>query len=775
MVTHSIPPDDPSPIVRVLFVEDQAAEAELAVNYLKRAGLQCNSLRVETEATLRRALSEFRPQIILSDFSLPQFDGPSALSIAHEVAPEVPFLFVSGTIGEDRAIDALHSGAVDYVLKTNLARLAPAVRRALNEAAVQREKARQQAHITHLDRVLRMLSGVNALVVRIRDRAELMRETCRLAVSVGGYATAIVCAKMPAVPLIQPVAWSGINEDVTAALLRVIKDSASQPTSIIGRVIKSAEVFVCNDTVDLDATANFSALMVESGLLSIVALPLVVDGTAVGVLLLTARESGTVGEDELRMLREVAGNLSFALQYLQQDNKVRFLSHFDPHTGLAKRPLFCERVSRLLAHPAGRRSRYAVAVIDVERLSLINDSFGRRTGDLLLHHIADRLKRRFPQTECIAHFAGGTFAVVRDVGVRTGEDMLAGAREHAVALFGEPFMIEHREIPVSVRSGFAVYPEHGKDADTLVQNAEAALRSARASGERQLHYSAEKHSEMMGRLALEHKLRLALERRQFELYYQPKVNVITRRIQGVEALLRWRDPDAGLVSPAAFLPVLESTGLIVDVGEWVIQQAALDCQQWTRNGLPSVRVAVNVSPTQLRLPDFAPAFLRAIRGWSTTVAGLDVEITEGSLNEDSAAEVKKLRLLRNAGVKIAIDDFGTGYSSLSRLAGMPIDTLKIDRSFVKQVPEDASGKLLVRTIIALARGFGMTTVAEGVETQEQLDFLWQSNCDQSQGYLHSKPVPHDEFASLLQNGRGRLILPAEVEPHADAPAAGGVS
>jgi diguanylate cyclase (GGDEF)-like protein len=484
------------------------------------------------------------------------------------------------------------------------------------------------------------------------------------------------------------------------------------------------------------------------------ALPLNVDNTAIGVLFLAARDAGAISEAELRMLREVSGNLSFALQYLQQDTKVKFLSHFDPQTGLAKRSLFCDRVSRQLAHPAGRRSRYAVVVIDVERLSLINDSFGRRTGDLLLQHVADRLKRRFPQTENIAHFGGGTFALIRDVGTHSGEELLGTAREHAVALFGEPFVIEEREIPVAVRSGFALFPDHGKDASTLVQNAEAALRSARQSGARQLYYSAEKHSEMVGRLALEHKLRVALERRQFELHYQPKVNVITRKLEGVEALMRWRDPDAGLVSPAAFLPLLESTGMIVDVGEWVIQQAAADCQQWLKDGLPPVRIAVNIAPVQLRLPDFAPSFLKAVSGWSSAAAGLDIEITEGALNEDSEAEVKKLRMLRSVGIRIAIDDFGTGYSSLSRLSSLPIDTLKIDRSFVRPLAEDPSARILVKTVISLARAFNLDTVAEGVETQEQLDLLWQLGCQQSQGYLHSKPVPASELVALLERGKG---------------------
>ena len=757
--------------VRILFVEDVADEAALSLAQLKRAGLPCLARRVETEPDLRSAIEEFQPTVILSDFSLPKFDGMAALTVARELCPHVPFIFVSGTIGEERAINALLCGAADYVLKSNPARLAPAVKRALDDVEARKQREAQQAHITRLDRVLRMLSGVNALVVRIRDRTELLRETCRLAVSVGGYSTAIVTAKTPGTFAFQPVAWSGVNDKMTEALRAVVAESATRPTSIIGRVVQSGTPFVCNDSTDLDATVNLNTLMVKAGMCSLVALPLSIDNTAVGVLLLVARDPGAISEEELRMLREVSGNLSFALQYLQQDTKVRFLSHFDAQTGLAKRSLFCERLSRVLAHPAGKRSRHVVVVIDIERLSLINDSFGRRTGDLLLQYVAERLKQRFPRTEELAHFGGGTFAVMSEIGTRSRDDMMQVGREHAEVLFGAPFMIEGREIPVAVRSGFAMFPEHGTDANGLVQNAEAALQTARASGERQIHYSPERHSELVARLALEHKLRLALEKRQFELHYQPKVNVITRRIQGVEALIRWRDPDAaGLVSPAAFLPLLEATGLIVEVGEWIIQQAASDCQQWLRAGLPPVRIAVNIAPMQLKLPDFAPQFLKAIHGWSTVASGLDVEITEGALNEESGAEVKKLRLLRSTGVKIAIDDFGIGYSSLSRLSSLPIDTLKIDRSFIAPVPQDAQGRVLVKTIISLAKAFGLTTVAEGVESQDQLDFLWQAGCDQSQGYLHSKPVTVHEFAALLEYGKGSVILPAEPPALANAKA-----
>jgi diguanylate cyclase (GGDEF)-like protein len=731
--------------VRLLFVEDEKLEVELATRQLNHDGLAHESLRVETEEQLRDSLRAFSPDLILSDFSLPRFDGMSALQIVQEVAADVPFIFLSGTIGEERAIGALRSGAVDYIIKGNLARLAPAIRRALEEAAVRRERRRQEAQIARLNRVLQMLSGINGLVLRIRNHAELLNEACRFAERTGGYSAALVVLRSTGTARIHVAARAASSESVADALVEAMSLPGPR-RELVDRALERGADFTLRD---------------EGG--ALIALPLLVDRTAIGVLLLAATDPSAVSGEEMLMLRELAGNLSFGLQYLQTDTRMRFLSHFDPQTALARRSLFCERVQRSLAAADGGRKRYAVAVVDIERLGAINTSFGRRTGDLLLQHVADRLKRRFPATEEVAHFGGGTFGIVRNVtrpGVHRIEDLLPQIQEHALALFGEPFELEGRSIPVGARVGLALYPEDGRDAATLVQNAEGALQDARSAGEKHFHYRADKHSEAVAKLELEHRLRVALEKRQFELYYQPKVDVVTRRIQGVEALLRWNDPQRGLVSPAVFLPLLESSGLIVDVGRWIIERAAQDCREWRAAGLPPTRVAVNIAPAQLRQPEFAVEFLAHVGSWADARCGLDVEITESALHEDCGHEIRQLGLLRRQRIKVAVDDFGTGYSSLSRLSVLPVDTLKIDRSFVSNLGS-ASGKTLVRTIISLAKAFKLTTVAEGVETQEQLDVLWHMSCDQSQGFLHSKALPRDEFAVLLAHGRGNMIHAAE--------------
>jgi diguanylate cyclase (GGDEF)-like protein len=738
--------------IRILLLEENAEHAELVFQHLRTQGIRFVSHCVDTEPAMREALSTFQPNVVLSDFGLPRFDGLSALNVALELAADVPFIFVSGTIGEEQAIEALRRGAVDYVMKTNLSRLGPAVTRALAEAAARRQIAR-------LSRVLRMLSGINGAVVRIRERPELFSEACRLAVAVGGYAMAMVLLKKPGRRRIEPIAWSDAGGRGAALIRNSIVESAARENSTINTLLRTGAPFVCNDTDHLPAEQDMKRILGEAGLRSLVAIPLTIDHTTVGILILAALPAGALSDEELQMLREVAANLSFALRYLQKARTVRFLSHFNPHTGLARRALFCERVARLLA--SGHR--LAVAVVDIEQLSVINDSFGRHTGDGLLQHVAERLRRHFHDTERLAQFSGGTFAVSVDVdGDLTG--IMSTLHAHLAAVFGRPFELADQPIPVSAKSGVALHPEDGQDANALVQNAEAALRNARTTGQKQLSYSARQHVQDKARLALEHRLRVALERRQFELYYQPKVSVKTRRLEGVEALIRWNEPDTGIVSPGAFLPLLESTGLIVDVGEWVFEQAVRDCQHWQQHGLPSVRIAVNVSPVQLRHQDFVRRFFDICASLAQIGCGLDIEITEGLLQANSAAEVGKLKSLRETGVRIAIDDFGTGHSSLSRLAELPIDILKIDRTFTSRLASSGSGRSVVRTILALARSFELTVVAEGVETQEELRVLTQLGCDQVQGFLLAKPMRRDELTAVLEKGQGRLILPAERGP-----------
>ena len=728
--------------LRILIVEDVPAEAEIAAYHLKSAGLACTMRRVEREDEFREALMHWHPNVVLSDFTLPQFDGMEALEIAARLAPDIPFVFLSGTIGEERAIKALKCGAVDYVLKSNPARIGPAVRRALEEVEQRRARRAAEHHAQHLSRVLQMLSGVNAAVVRIANREKLLNEACRLAHRTGGYSFAFVALIDPGTGTARPVAWAGEN---VQELHDVVFSVNEEDTSVTATVLRTGEATI---SAFVPTAANFDPTdTILSATQAFACLPLKVDGTTVGALMFGARPGVEMDDEELRLLGEVASNLSFAIQYLDKQDEVRFLSYFDSLTGLAKRALFCERVGRAIGAHDSEPIRASVLVFDIEQLSTLNDAFGRHVGDLLLQCVADRLKDRLHGTDRAAHLSGGTFAAL--CATEPGNE-LRQLRAQMGELFSEPFVIQGRQIPVSVRSGIAIYPENGRDAATLVQNAEAALKTAKAGDEKMLRHKPGMNTALAERLAVEHRLRVALDRNQFVLHYQPKVSLITGRIVGVEALLRWMDPVRGLMAPNAFLSILESTGLIGTVGEWAVRQAAEDCVRWASLNFPPVRAAVNAAPVQLRRRDFASkvidaaALLDAQRGW-----GLDIEITEGALLDDASWTLRTLRVLRGAGVRIAIDDFGTGYSSLSRLSQLPVDTLKIDRSFTSKLPANEAGCTVVSTIIGLARAFNMSTVAEGVETRQQLAFLQRAGCSESQGYLHSRPIPAAELELLL--------------------------
>ncbi|TLZ48209.1 MAG: diguanylate cyclase, partial [Gammaproteobacteria bacterium] len=593
------PPHEPArrPL-RVLLVEDSPSDAELTKWRLQQGGYACTCECVVNEAEMRSALRTGSPDLILSDFSLPGFDGMSALAIARAEAPGVPFIFLSGTIGEERAIEALKCGAIDYVLKSNPKRLVPAIQRALDEAALRRKNQAAEQHVARLAVVLQTLSAINSALVRIQNRDEALAETCRLAHRIGGYPLTMVALLNPATRMARPIGWAGYDflEQPWEEFPVAVHESGD--TSLMGRVIRSGEAVLCEDIATYADVIQAREALSAAGIRSLACLPLRVDNTPVGALLCGTRSPTVIAQDEWLLLVELASNLSFALQYLDKQNAVHFLSYFEPLTGLAKRALFCERLTRLQARRSGSPPRLAVTVFDIAHLRVINDSLGRHSGDRLLQCVADRLKTRFPDTEHIAHLGGGTFACVNALRENdTGE--LRTLHDELMRLFTEPFRIDGRDVVAEIKGGVACYPQGNIEPHDLVQNAEAALKEAKTSGERYLHHRVEMNAELARRLGMEQRLRAALETDQFRLYYQPKITLRNGRVAGVEALLRWQDPETGLVAPAVFLPLLESAGLMTAAGTWVIRQAASDCRAWRLQGLPPLRVAVNVSPPEL--------------------------------------------------------------------------------------------------------------------------------------------------------------------------------
>jgi len=401
-------------------------------------------------------------------------------------------------------------------------------------------------------------------------------------------------------------------------------------------------------------------------------------------------------------------------------------------------------VAQFMRSAAGGGHKLALFLIDVERFKNINDSLGRPAGDALLRQVAEWLTRNAGDANLVARVGADHFAAVLPE-VKQGGDVARLLEKWMTAFLEHPFRLNDAVLRIAAKVGIALFPDDGSGAETLFRNAEAALKKAKASGDRYLFHTQTMTESVAGKFTLENQLREALDKGEFVLHYQPKVSLASGKLTSAEALIRWNDPRTGLVPPGRFIPILEETGLIYDVGRWALRQAIEDYLRWRAAGLPAVRIAVNVSPLQLRNRGFVAEIREVIGTDAHAPAGLELEITESLIMADVKHNIASLKAIRDMGVHIAIDDFGTGFSSLAYLAKLPVDTLKIDRSFVIDMTAGPEGLALVSTIINLAHSLKLKVVAEGVETEEQSRLLRLLNCDEMQGFLFSKPVPGEIF------------------------------
>jgi len=606
------------------------------------------------------------------------------------------------------------------------------------------ERKLAERRIAQLQRVQAMLSGINTLIVRVHDRAELFKEACNIAVASGGFAMAWIGLLDRGLLEIVPVASVGATE----ALLTCIEEGLSMTDANAARspavmVIREKHCVVVND---LHSNANSVAapIYAAAAICSFAILPLIVADEAVGVLALYANERDFFHADELTLLTELAGDIAFAIDHIEKRERLEYLAFYDPLTGLANRALFLDRVSQCLRTAANEGHTLALILIDLERFKNVNDSLGRPAGDELLRQVADWLTQRVGDSSRLARIGADHFAVVLPV-VSPESDPAKLIEATLQAFLKHPFLWQGASYRLTAKTGVALFPIDGAGAETLFGNAEAALKKAKTGGDPYLFYTHAMRDTAAGRLSLESQLRQALEQEQFVLHYQPKINLATGKIMGAEALIRWNDPKTGLVPPNRFIPILEETGLINEVGRWALQRAVGDYLCWRRAGLSAVPIAVNVSPLQLGSRGFVREIEKIIGADPLAAGGLELEITESLIMADVKHSVASLEKIRSMGVTIAIDDFGTGFSSLSYLAKLPINTLKIDRSFVADLATARGSGMLVAMIINLAHSLKLTVVAEGVETVEQSGMLRELGCDNVQGYLYSKPLPGAVF------------------------------
>jgi diguanylate cyclase (GGDEF)-like protein/PAS domain S-box-containing protein len=856
--------------IRILLVEDVPEEAQLLLRECTRGGLQVESCRVDSLMGLRTELARFRPDVILSDNTMPGFGGDAALALARERAPETPFIFVSGTIGEEKAVEALQHGAADYIVKSNLLRLVPAIRRALAEAAerrarVQAENARrlleqrllsiaeatrewlwerdsqhtytfcsaavqtilgyppvavvgrsvfdflaaedharareafgqprrrhgewqnevlrwrhqdgslrwlessaavildsnghvtgyrgadrdvteriqQQDRIALLTRMHAVLSGINAAISRSTERNLFFRDVCRIAIECGQFGMAWLGLCDTEQSTLHAVAWHGLGRDnlpEADTALSCIADAA------LADAMRQGQLRIVHRVDQAGSHLPLMRQALAMGCSSVALLPLMRNGRAAGVLALYADETALRADEELKLLRDLNADISYGIEHLAQAEQLAFASSYDSLTGLANRPLFFDRLAQTIAKRSPDLARLGVIVLDLQRFRFINSTVGRAGGDQLLKTVAARMQKIFPGS-MLARISGDRFAAAT-----TDLDLAFVLESWVIANLVKPVRIDGVELHPTIKLGIALYPLDGDNAETLFKNAEAALQRAKDTSDPYVFYSPEMNAQVARRVHLEARLRRAVAKQALVPYYQPKVDLRTRQIVGLEALLRWNDPELGPLAPADFIPLLEETGLILEVGWSLFEQVARDINVWRRHTPNTVRVAVNVSSVQLRQKDFVPTAFTVLHEAGGQASRIDLEITESLTMQDTESVVAKLQELRAAGMRVTMDDFGTGYSSLSQIARLPLDAVKIDRSFVGQLTEKPEAKMIVSTIVGLAKTLNIVAIAEGVELDEQYDVLRRQGCQQAQGYLFSRPVPAADMQAILMRG-----------------------
>lgn len=422
-------------------------------------------------------------------------------------------------------------------------------------------------------------------------------------------------------------------------------------------------------------------------------------------------------------------------------------AYHDALTNLANRRLFMDRLTQALTRVQWHKRIVSVLFLDLDHFKSINDALGHSVGDLLLQAVAGRLTTCVRQGDTVARLGGDEFAIALADVARTSD--IPKVAQKIIDTLSRPYVLEGRELFITTSIGICIYPDDAQDAETLVKNADVAMYRAKKHGRNNYqHYSPDMNAQAFERLAIETSLRHALEGEEFFLEYQPQVDIETGRIIGYEALVRWRHPDLGVMPPGKFIPLAEESGLIVPIGEWVLRSACAQNKAWQAAGFPPIRVAVNVSPRQLRHESLLGAVGRALRETGLHPNWLELELTE-SIMQDADEAIRLLSQLQAIGVQIAIDDFGTGYSSLNHLKRYPIHKLKIDQSFVRDVTHDPHDRAIVTAIIALAHSLNLKAIAEGVETEEQLAYLRSLKCDEAQGYFLGRPMPAQNATKLL--------------------------
>jgi diguanylate cyclase (GGDEF)-like protein/PAS domain S-box-containing protein len=605
----------------------------------------------------------------------------------------------------------------------------------------------QEHKIARLSRIQAVMSGINSAILRTQDRDRMLAEACTIAADEGAFHIAWI-GLLDDQGHFQPGAWAGKGSEFMAAISQPHGRVPSSEVGVARRAVATGKSVFENDITRSPGIDPVRAEAVARGCRAAIALPLRAGQEVAGVMVLYASEKDVFDDEEVRLLEELAGDVSFALTFIAQREKVDYLAYYDSLTGLPNRSLLFDRLGRQVAAAERDQARVALMLVDVSRFRLVNESLGRQAGDQLIRAIAERIKASVREEDTVARMDADRFAVVVSGRWSTWElSQMIESRSQSV--FGPPFALGGEDLRIAATVGAAIWPADAKEPEALLANAEAALRNAKQQKAALLFYSPEMNASVAESLRIETRLRRAIDAGELELWYQPKTDIARRVVFGVEALMRWRDPELGLVPPAKFIPVMEQSGLIVAAGNWALGQVARDCGRWSAAGIRGLRVAVNVSPIQFRQQDLIARVVEAASQAEAAGGHLDIELTESTIMDNVEKIIPQLQTIHGLGVEIYVDDFGTGYSSLAYIARLPIQALKIDRSFVIGMRQGGHSLNIVNSVISLAHSLKLRVVAEGVETEDQAELLGDLGCDQLQGYLVSQPLPAGEIPGLL--------------------------
>ena len=696
-------------IKTVLLIEDNPGDARLLREMLQEEGLYSSELlHADSMGRAEKILAEHAVDIILLDLGLPDAQGLEAVRRAHAVAPRVPLVVLTGLDDEVLAAQALQEGAQDYLIKGQIT------------SSVGQVETRG------------LLRALRYAVERKNMEDALFMETERAQVTLNSIGEAVICTDVGGkVTFLNPVA-----EKLTGWSLQ---DAAGRPM---------VDVFQVLDATSRETTPNPMEMAVDQN--QVVHLP--------SNCVLIRRDGHEVPiEDCVAPIHDLEGKVAGAVIVFRDVSAARAMTAHIAHTaqhdfltGLPNRMLLNDRVGQAIAAAQRHEKQVAVLFLDLDGFKHINDSLGHPTGDRLLQSIAWRLVECVRGADTVSRQGGDEFVVLLSE-LEQPEDAAHTARR-MLQVVAEAHSIDQHDLHVTTSIGVSVYPDDGLDAETLIKNADTAMYQAKENGRQSYRFfKPAMNVRAVERQSIEESLRRALERNEFALHYQPKIDLRTGAITGAEALLRWTHPTHGLVSPARFIPVAEDCGLILPIGAWVLREACGQARAWVDAGLPITTMAVNVSAMEFQNENFLRNLTAILAETGLDPGSLELELTESVLMRRAESTASILQSVRERGVQVAVDDFGTGYSSLSYLRKFPVDALKIDQSFVRQI-SDGEDTTIVTAVIAMARSLKLRVVAEGVETVGELTFLRAHQCDEAQGYYFSRPVPPQQFARLLKTG-----------------------